>query len=345
MTQIARQDRNLVARQAGDQIPWSKRLLNLARDVAQHGIPHGMAIAVVDLLETIQVELQHSKALSAGHCLLADGFKLHDKGVAVGQAGERIVAGQKLDLLLARFALGQVGEHADEVGDHAARIPHCADGGLLGKDFATLALVPQFARPVAGAPQLRPHGTVELAVVAARLEHARVAAQHLGFGVPQDAQRRRVGRIDGAQRIGDHHALGRVVHHRHGEALAFLGKSCATHVGQQPNDPLRLAIRPGEHMPARLKPAQLTVKALHGESLDQYLTCVERAVCCRPYPVAVRWHDAVHQIRFARQIFALVSQHACDTRRKAEGLRAHIPIPYAAGIGVECQPQPGVAAF
>ena len=67
-------------------------------------------------------------------------------------------------------------------------------------------------------------------------------------------------------------------------------------------------------MPARLKPAQLAVKALHGESFDEYLPRVERAVRRRPYPLAVRWHDSVHQMGLAREIFARVSQHARDTR-------------------------------
>ena len=196
--------------------------LHLPRDVLEHLVARGMAIAVVHILEAVQVEQQHRNVLAAALGLLHRQLQLVPEPGAVGQARERVVVRQVFQLPLLGLFFGDVGEHAHVMRDLARRVAHGRQRHVLRKDFAVLAAVPDLALPVPGLGQGRPHRLIKRLVVAARLEDARGLAQQLFFGIAQQPGERCVDRQDAAVGIGHHHALHGVVHHRGGQALAGL---------------------------------------------------------------------------------------------------------------------------
>ena len=181
-----------------------------------------MAVAVVHVLETVEVEQQHSDVLATGSRLQHSLLQLVAEPRAVGQPRERIVVRQKLQPLLLHLFFRNVGEHAHVVRDLPGRVAHGRQGHVLWKHLAVLAAVPDLALPVARLAQGAPHGVVERLVMPARLEDARRLAQQFFLGITQQAGHRGVGRQDAALRIGHHHALHGVVHHRGGQTLAGL---------------------------------------------------------------------------------------------------------------------------
>ena len=62
-------------------------------------VAHGMAVAIVDELEVIEVDQGHAEPVPAGPCPLALGFQPCLQVLAVVEAGERIVLHQHFHLL------------------------------------------------------------------------------------------------------------------------------------------------------------------------------------------------------------------------------------------------------
>ena len=131
----------------------------------------------------------------------------------VRQPGQRIVVGQRADLLLALLALGDVGEDPGELVLAAELVTDLGDGQPLGIDFAALAPVPDLALPVAGLAQAPPELLVEGLVVAPGLEQRRRLTDRFFRAVAGQLGERRVDRLDDPLAIGDHDAVeGRVDH-------------------------------------------------------------------------------------------------------------------------------------
>ena len=84
------QSGELVAAEPGDQVGAGERGEPL-RDADQHLVPGGVPVAVVDLLEVVQVEHDRDERL-AGR-VGEQGGGQPEEGAAVGQPGERVVAG------------------------------------------------------------------------------------------------------------------------------------------------------------------------------------------------------------------------------------------------------------
>jgi hypothetical protein len=113
-----------------------------------------MAMAVVDVLEVIQIEHQQRRrdfreAADACRFLRQRGQEV----APVGQAGERIGAGQVVKLGLHVLACGDVLLNADVMADDAAIVEYRGDGQLLVVKAAVALLVDDFARARCGRPE------------------------------------------------------------------------------------------------------------------------------------------------------------------------------------------------
>ena len=110
----------LVAAQAGDGVAVAHARLQALGDLLQQPVAQAVAQGVVDDLEAIEVEEQDGQprraAVRLGH---RDGEAVVEQQ-PVGQAGEGVVVGELLDLLLGALALGHV--ERDPEGGRAAAV-------------------------------------------------------------------------------------------------------------------------------------------------------------------------------------------------------------------------------
>ncbi|MNT63951.1 hypothetical protein D3C72_2018080 [compost metagenome] len=121
---MARQHHDFIARHARDDVSGTQGRLHLACGMAQHLIAHGMAIAVIDVLETVKVEQDNRHFLATAVCRLHQTRQLLHKPGAVRQPGQRVTMGHELQLLLALLLLRDIGEHAHVMRCFALRILH-----------------------------------------------------------------------------------------------------------------------------------------------------------------------------------------------------------------------------
>ena len=183
--QLAGQHHNFIARHACNQIARAQCGLHLPGNVAQHLIADGVAVAVVHVLKTVQVQ-QDDRHLFTAHLRRFHGARqlLAEPG-AIGQARQRVTVCQKLQLLLTLLLLGDVGEHAHVMGGSAVLVLDGAQRHALGKNLAVLALVPDLSAPVPGQVQAGPHLVIKRFVVPPRLEGRGALAQQLRRFVAQ----------------------------------------------------------------------------------------------------------------------------------------------------------------
>ena len=95
---LVQQDRELVAAEAGGRVDGPHRVLQAASDLPEHDVAGGVAEAVVDVLEVVDVHEQdrHRQVVAAlAGERVADAVA--EQG-AVGQAGEDVVEGLVLEL-------------------------------------------------------------------------------------------------------------------------------------------------------------------------------------------------------------------------------------------------------
>ncbi len=122
--QIGQHHEEFVAAMAADRVGLAHARQQPLRGVAQQHVAHRMSVGVIDGLEAIEVHEQQ-RHLPAGAFAMRDRlFHAVLEQQAVGQAGQRIVVGEILDLRLGRLALADVGEYADEMGDPARAVAH-----------------------------------------------------------------------------------------------------------------------------------------------------------------------------------------------------------------------------
>ncbi len=114
---VLEQHRELVAAEARGGVGPADALVEAPRDLLQHLVARGVAEAVVDRLEVVEVEEDHREAAllapAAGE-RVADA--LREQG-AVGQAGDAVVERLVGELLLERLALADVAAVEHDAAD------------------------------------------------------------------------------------------------------------------------------------------------------------------------------------------------------------------------------------
>ena len=144
------QDRELVAAEAGHGVLRAQRALDARGHLAEDLVAGGVAEAVVDALEAIDVEEVDGSGVVAAAAIDRVLQPVAEEG-AVGQPGERVVERQALQLGLHALAVGHVEEDPEEkrlllvlVAAHDRHLvadPHeaavrAADAVLLDERFA-----------------------------------------------------------------------------------------------------------------------------------------------------------------------------------------------------------------
>ena len=138
----------------------------------------------------------------------------------VRNARQRIVVRHAFELILVFLEFGNVGEEGDVMAGFAIDVAHGGDAQLLGEDRSVLALVPQFAVPVAELDQVAPHPGIESGIVAAGLEQSHVLPKRFLARVTGDAAERVVDLDDATGGVGDDDAFVRVREHAGGQLEA-----------------------------------------------------------------------------------------------------------------------------
>ena len=114
--QVAQHHDEFVAAEAAEQIVVAQVLVQAGGCGLQQRIAGGVAEAVVDVLEAIEIDEQHRQRGAAVAGLLDGLGGLLAQQHAVGQAGQQVVVGQQLDALIGFALAGDVTEQ-----DHEAR--------------------------------------------------------------------------------------------------------------------------------------------------------------------------------------------------------------------------------
>ncbi len=177
-------------------------------DAFEQQVADGVAQAVIDVLEAIQIEEQDCAEAAGLFAVQQGGLKPALEQYSVGQAGERVMMGLIVEARLGVFEAGNVGEDGDEVGQEVVFVAHGTDGQPARVKLAVLAAVADFALPVALGCQLVPHRGIERAVMLAGGKQARGLPDGFTFAVASDFRERAVDGADALVGIGDEHTLG-----------------------------------------------------------------------------------------------------------------------------------------
>ena len=138
MFDVAEQDRELVAAEPRDDVLRPQGRLQSRGDFDEQAVADRMAQGVVDVLEAVEIEAEHGEALAGAQAQrgVLDAFAEQD---AVGEAGQRVVAGGVGELLLRLPAFGDVDDDADRAQRPAVVVVEIAraqfqtpDGAVLG---------------------------------------------------------------------------------------------------------------------------------------------------------------------------------------------------------------------
>ena len=127
------------------------------------------------------------------------------------------MVGLVIELGLGELEAGDIGEHSHEVGDLMIAVAHGADGQPAGVELAILALVVDFALPMAFGSQLMPHGRVERAVVLPGREQAWGLSKGFDLAVAGDLAEGAIDGTDALVGIGDQYPFGGVLEHSGGQ--------------------------------------------------------------------------------------------------------------------------------
>ena len=110
--------REFVAAEAGHQIVAAQRMRQPQRDVADQLVADVMAERVVDVLEVVEVDVEHGRRRGAVAHLVDHRFQPFAEEDAVGQAAQRVVHGQ---MPQPRFTGGDGDRGAAHVAQHEGR--------------------------------------------------------------------------------------------------------------------------------------------------------------------------------------------------------------------------------
>ena len=140
------QDHELVTAQARHDVRGAHGLAQAARHFDEHGVTQVVAQAVVDLLEAVQVQEHHGHEVAFAFGRGQAELELLLQHVAVGQAGQRVVQGHVLDLVLGFAARGHVVGHHQVAALRAVLAAHFRDEQLCQQAGAILS----HQRPLGG---------------------------------------------------------------------------------------------------------------------------------------------------------------------------------------------------
>lgn len=126
---VVQQHHELVAALAGRQVAGPQAAAQALGRLDQQGVAGGVAEAVVDGLEAVEVEEQHREAGRVAPGDEQAGVEVFEEHRPVGEAGEGVVGGQVMHALLGGLAFGDVGEGHDHaaqlaVGVHVRGVGH-----------------------------------------------------------------------------------------------------------------------------------------------------------------------------------------------------------------------------
>ena len=105
------EDAELVAAEAGDDVPRPQVGAQPRRDLAQQFVARVVADAVVDQLEVVEVEEEDADRRAGGEAAAQRVAQRVDEAEPVGQAGEGVVEDAVAQRLVGAVALERVGEH------------------------------------------------------------------------------------------------------------------------------------------------------------------------------------------------------------------------------------------
>jgi hypothetical protein len=207
-----------LAATSSEGVVLAQAVAHAPRDGHQQYVALIVAVGVVDRLEAVEVHIHHGNLLlvpaGARHGLL-QAIRQHR---AVGQAGQRVVVGNVLELVLVCLQLRDVGQDGHVVRDLTGGVAHhvhvqCGDVALAGR-----ALAAQFAFPHAVPVEVFAQRRERLVLLVGNPQVTGGGAyQVVAGGVADDLQKRVVDGQDAAVRVGDQHALAGVGEHAGGD--------------------------------------------------------------------------------------------------------------------------------
>ena len=115
MVDARQQQRELVAAQPRDGVPFAHALAEPLRDAAQQLVARGVAEAVVDLLEAIEVDEDEPHALAVAVSLRERDLEAVLEEPPVREPGERVPVSEGVEALLERARLGHVAQRQRQV--------------------------------------------------------------------------------------------------------------------------------------------------------------------------------------------------------------------------------------
>ena len=158
----------LVAAEPADDVGVAQARAQQGRDRAEQLVAGGVAVAVVDVGEVVDVERQQRGGVAVALRVADDPLELLAEAPAVVQARERVVVGEPAQLALEALAIGDVDDLQDEVGGLAGTGQRAADLRVhdvaLAMDVAGL-LVEVAERAAAQRLQALPQALALLGVV------------------------------------------------------------------------------------------------------------------------------------------------------------------------------------
>ncbi|MNI31681.1 hypothetical protein D3C73_855690 [compost metagenome] len=218
------QHRELVTTQPGQGNARAEHRLQAFGHSLEQFVADGVAQAVVDHFEVIQIDQQQRTAALVDLCRRQGLLGAVGEQQAIGQVGQRIVVREVLEFVLRVLDLADVGEHRNVVTELAVIISNQADRLPLRVNFTTFTTVPDFTAPFAAALQCVEHGLVERRRMVAGLEHPGLLTQDLFLLITGDLHESAVHMDDHPLAVGDQHALAGAIEHgrRLAQTLAIL---------------------------------------------------------------------------------------------------------------------------
>ena len=167
--------RELIAAETGQKIVFAQILLEPPSHGLQEFVARRVAQGLVDVLEAVEIEIEHGEVMGTVSCLCKRAGKTLHKGRAVGQAGQQVRVRQPHRLDFRDFAAVNVYEKAFQSrraltlsanGKDVVLDPNVSPGGVAQPEFAgdflsfadRLCDASHDAWPVLGMEQLREVG-------------------------------------------------------------------------------------------------------------------------------------------------------------------------------------------
>ena len=203
VTRIAQQQRKLIAPPARHGVGLAHAAGQAMRDVFQRLVTGDVTVAVVDVLETIEVDHRHGERFAAALGLGDGPLEAVGEERAVGQAGQGVVRGLVLQQVLPLQPVADVAPAREVVGDAARFVEERADRLLFVEEAAVAAAVHQHAAELVPGVQGAPHVAVERIGLHARFHDGRRAADGFVFTEAGHRLEGGVDVFDGAVGVGD----------------------------------------------------------------------------------------------------------------------------------------------